>query len=349
MNSLDDLKLVDSLDPEGMGRLIAGFADQCRAAWRNVSSFELPLAYRDAQNLLILGMGGSAIGGDLLRTLVAAECRIPIVVSREYSIPAWANAKTLAIASSHSGNTEETLSSLNEARSRGCMLAGVTTGGELEGLNSIPLLKYEFDSQPRAALAYSFVSLLGILAHLGWITDPKDNLDQALVLVEELDKNIGLGTAAKENRAKELATKLYGRIPVIYAGGVLGEVAHRWKTQVNENSKSTAFYDVMSELNHNSVVGYEFPKEVLARFIFVLLRSKRADARIQKRFAVTQRLLAKRDLEPVEVNVVGQTALQEMLWAIHYGDYVSYYLAILNGIDPTPVQAIDMLKSALRT
>ncbi len=349
MNSLDDLKLFDSLDPEGMGRLIAGFADQCRAAWRNVSGFELPPAYREAQNLLILGMGGSAIGGDLLRTHVAAECPIPIVVSREYSIPAWANAKTLAIASSHSGNTEETLSSLNEARSRGCMVAGVTTGGELEGLKSIPLLKYKFNSQPRAALAYSFVSLLGILAHLGWISDPTPNLDQALVLVEELDKNNGLGKAAKGNRAKELAIKLYGRIPVFYAGGVLREVAHRWKTQVNENSKSTAFSDVMSELNHNSVVGYEFPKDVLARLIFVFLRSKRADARIQKRFEVTQGLLARRDLELEEVNVEGETALEEMLWAIHYGDYVSYYLAILNGIDPTPVQAIDTLKSALKT
>jgi glucose/mannose-6-phosphate isomerase len=349
VNNLDDLNLYERLDPEGMGALIAGFADQCRAAWMNVSSFDLPSNYRQARQLLILGMGGSAIGGDLLRTLVAEECRVPIVISREYGVPGWVDGMTLAIASSHSGNTEETLSAMRKARSRGAMLAAVTTDGALGQEAAIPLLRYESKTQPRAALGYSFVSLLGIVSRLGWISDPSTLLDEALAKIRESDKRIGLNMAASQNPAKQLATRLYGHIPVIYGTGVLGEVAHRWKTQINENAKMTAFYDLMSELNHNSVVGYEFPPLALANLIFVSLISNRAGERIQKRFKVTRELLNRRGLAHETVEVKEASALGEMLWTIHYGDYVSYYLAILNGVDSTPVAAIDFLKDALKT
>jgi glucose/mannose-6-phosphate isomerase len=348
MNDLDDPKAYESLDPSGMGALIAAFVDQCRSAWSNVSGFVLPATYRQAQRLLILGMGGSAIGGDLLRTFVAGECRIPIVISREYGVPGWVDAQTLAIVSSHSGNTEETLSAMEQARARGAMLAGVTTDGELAKAKGIALLKYEFKSQPRAALGYSFVSLLGIVAHLSWIADPFPNLDRALRKLEELDQKIGRNVPRIQNPAKELAHTLFGQVPVFYAGGHLGEVAHRWKTQINENAKMTAFYDLMSELDHNAVVGYEFPPDALMRLVFVSLLSRLYDERIQKRFEVTRQLLRQSKLRQEALEVEGENALEEMLWAIHFGDYVSYYLAILNGVDPTPVSAIDSLKRALK-
>ncbi len=351
MNDLDDSGLYDALDPEGMGTLIAGFADQCRAAWRNVRDFTLPQRYRQAQQLLILGMGGSAIGGDLLRTLAAPECRVPIVVSREYDVPAWVSAGTLAIACSHSGNTEETLSAFEHASARGAMLLAITTGGELAARalgRGAAVLRFEFTSQPRAALGYSFVSLLGVVSHLGWIAEPTHELEIALSGVEELGRLIGRHRPTAQNPAKQLARKLFDHLPVVYGSGVLGEVAHRWKTQFNENSKTTACFDLMSELNHNAVVGYEFPQGILPDAVFVSLISKRADARIQKRFDVTRDLLAKRGLNHVPIEVKGESALSEMLWAIHFGDYASYYLAMLNGVKPTPVAAIDTLKEALK-
>jgi glucose/mannose-6-phosphate isomerase len=348
MNELDDPKAYETLDPESMGELIAGFADQCRTAWNNVGSFDLPSSYRQARRLVVLGMGGSAIGGDLLRTLVAAECQVPILVSREYGVPAWVDAQTLAIVSSHSGNTEETMSAMRQASSRGAMLAGVTTDGELGQTRGIPLLRYDFKSQPRAALGFSFVSLLGIVAHLGWISDPADKLDKALSKLKGLDLMIAPVVPMAQNPAKQLASNLFGRIPVMYGGGSLSEVAHRWKTQINENAKMTAFYDMMSELNHNSVVGYEFPPDVLKSLVFVSLLSRRDDERIQKRFDVTRRLINERNLRQQVVQVEGDSVLEEMLWCIHFGDYVSYYLAILNGVDPTPVSAIDSLKLALK-
>ena len=227
------------------------------------------------------------------------------------------------------------------------MLLGVTTGGDLGQASGIPLLKYEFKSQPRAALGYSFVSLLGVIARLGLIADPSALLDEALARVKELDGAIGRETQASQNPAKQLALKLFGHIPVIYGSGVLGEVAHRWKTQLNENAKMTAFYDLMTELNHNAVVGYEFPPAGLKNLVFVSLLSTHADPRIQKRFEVTHELLTQHALKQEEITVEGESALGEILWAIHFGDYVSYYLAILNGVDPTPVTAIDFLKNAL--
>lgn len=349
MNILDDFKVYETLDPAGMGKLISGFSDQCRAAWKNVAGVELPDGFKRARQVLILGMGGSAIGGDLLRTLVSGECPVPIVVSREYHAPVWADSNTLAIAVSHSGNTEETLSALEEVRGRGAMVMGITTGGELGRQKGMPVLKYNFESQPRAALGYSFLSLLGVFTRLGFISDPAQMLDRAIRKVEQLDSEIGPGSPVANNAAKQLAQKLSERIPVIYGAGVLEEVAHRWKTQMNENAKTTAFYDLMSELDHNAVVGYQFPGAALKDLIFISLLSRRGDARIQKRFEVTAQLLRRNGLEHQVVEISGEDGLGEMLWAIHVGDYVSYYLAILNGVDPTPVAAIDFLKNALKS
>lgn len=349
MRDLEDLAIYDAIDPGGMGLLIAGFADQCRSAWRNVAEFHLPAKYQQARILLVVGMGGSAIGGDLLRTLVANESQVPVIISREYGVPAWVNEETLVIVSSHSGNTEETLSAMHHARSKGAMIVGVTTGGELAQASGIPILKYEFESQPRAALSFSFISLLGIVAGLGWIADPTSALYEGLNGIEELNRTIVTRSPLERNPAKQLALKLVDRIPVVYAARPLQEVAHRWKTQFNENSKTVAFHDAMSELNHNSVVGYEFPPKALRSLSFVFLLSKRDDSRIQRRFRVTSELIARRGLDQEAIDVQGDSALGEMLWAIHFGDFVSYYLAILNGADPTPVLAIDFLKNALMT
>ncbi len=350
MNNLDHSELYSRLDPDGMGQYVAGFADQCRAAWKNVASFQPPEAFKDAEQGLILGMGGSAIGGDLLRTLVAGECGVPITVWREYQVPRWVNARTLVIASSNSGNTEETLSAYGEALTRGAMLLVITTGGKLAAFAreaGAAVITFDFKSQPRAALGYSFISLLGVIARIGWIADPSKNLERALAAVDELESQVNVRVPTGRNRAKQLAQSVFDKLPMVYGSGVLGEVAHRWKTQFNENSKTTAGYDLMSELNHNSVVGFQFPKSVLANTLFILLRSNDEPARIARRFDVTRELLEQRGLVLETIRAEGDSALAEMLWTIHLGDYITYYLALLNGVDPTPVEAIDFLKGQL--
>jgi len=239
--------------------------------------FDLPPDYSEINKVVILGMGGSAIGGDLVSSLAVSEAKLPIIIHRDYNLPAFVDARTLVIASSYSGNTEETLSSFDQA--------------------------LRTDSKKLVVLS--------------------------------------------GNPAKQLANRFYGYLPVIYGAGIVAEAAHRWKTQLNENSKAWAFYEVFPELNHNAVVGYQFPQELASKIVVVLLRSAYLAERTQLRYQVTCQLLEQAKVSYQIVDGDGSSALSQLMSLVLFGDYVSYYLAILYRIDPTPVKAIDYLKEQL--
>jgi glucose/mannose-6-phosphate isomerase len=347
---LDNWILFHEIDPDDMLGRIAELPQQCRDAWANVQSFELPAEYRQVNKIVVLGMGGSAIGGDLLRVLAEPECAVPIAINRDYTVPAPVNAETLVIASSYSGNTEETLTAFDEASKRGARLLAITTGGKLARRArelGAPLLTFCYQSQPRAALGYSLVSLIGIVHKLGLIGDKSADLEEAIVAMEALHEEIGGSVPVTENPAKQLAKRFYGHLPVIYGSGYLAEVAHRWKTQLNENAKAWGFFEQLPELDHNAVVGYQFPEELAERILVVMLISSLDHPRNKTRFQVTQEVLAKRGIAYEIIEARGQNPLAQMLSAIHFGDYVSYYLAMLYEIDPTPVQVINYLKKRL--
>ncbi len=347
---LDARQKWASIDSADMLGHIVNFPDQCRKAWEESAGFELPSAYRDAREVIILGMGGSAIGGDLVAALVKYECPAPIYVCRDYRIPRWVGSRTLAIGSSYSGNTEETLSAFREALNAGAMGVAVTTGGKLGELaaeKGIPVWRIGYRGQPRAVLGYSFLFLLRVLEKAGLVGDKTQDLAGAIALMERLQERIGPDVPLEDNPAKQIALTLHGKLPVIYGAGHLAPVARRWKGQFNENSKNWAFFEEMPELNHNAVLGYSNPEALRKTPVVVLLASGLDHPRHEHRFAITGEILEEKGVPHVKLTPEGSTPLEQMLWSIHFGDFVSFYLALLNGVDPTPVDTISYLKRRL--
>ena len=349
MTDLDGFDLA-SVDPGHMLDRIREMPELVHDAWQAAGGLDLPDSYRSARAVLVLGMGGSAIGGDLLRVYAAAECPVPIAVCREYELPAWVNGDTLVIGVSFSGDTEETLSTFEQAAVRGARLLAVSTGGRLAQMAQTygaPLLKVQYQAQPRAALAFLFTPLVRILTRLGFLSDKSAECEEAVALLGRLRDAYAPERPTSDNESKRLAQALHGKIPVIYGAGLLEEVAHRWKTQVNENSKNFGFYELYSELNHNAVVGYEHPAAARRDIAIVELDSTLLNPRLRVRMDVTDRIMQQAGVTFYRVPAQGQSPLAQIYAAITLGDYVTYYLAILNGADPTPVETINYLKSQL--
>ena len=351
MINLDDPKVYKKYDPEEMRERIKELPMQCKQAWKAIMDFDLPPHYANIDKVVVLGMGGSAIGGDLASSLVQTESKVPIIVHRDYGLPAFADVRSLLIASSYSGNTEETLSAFETALGSGYKKLAITTGGKLGQIakeNNIPVFKIEYQAQPRAALGFSFITILGVMQKLGFISNKTDEVAETVQLLERLSEKLDEKSPLKRNPAKKLAQRLYGCLPVIYGAGVMTEVAHRWKTQINENGKSWAFYEVFPELNHNATVGYGLPKEIASKIRVIMLRSPGFSEKIKKRYEVTGELLEKAGVAYESVDSEGISFLAQMMSLIMMGDFTSYYLAILQKIDPTLVKVIDYLKQRLQ-
>jgi glucose/mannose-6-phosphate isomerase len=315
-----------------------------------VQPFELPKEYARCQNVAILGMGGSAIGADLARSLALDAASVPIAVNREYTAPAYIGPSSLVIASSFSGNTEETLSALEQCLSRGAKCAGVGTGGKLEQRcreAGLPFLKFSYKAQPRAALGYSLICLAGILMKAGIAPLAQADLDEALNVMYAWQREVGVDVPLERNAAKQMATRLQGSVPFVYGSGLLSEVARRWKGQVNENAKGWASFDVMPELNHNAILGYRNPALQRDKLAVIMLRSKYDHPRVGVRYDVTAEVLRTQGVPLEIVEARGDSPLAQMLSIIHFGDYVSLYLAYLYDTDPTPVTEISYLKERL--
>jgi glucose/mannose-6-phosphate isomerase len=347
---LDDMAYLREVDPGDMASRISELPKQCRDAKEVASQCTLPEEYAGSEAIVILGLGGSAIGGDLVKTLVEGECRVPIFVSRQYDLPAFVSEKTLVIASSYSGNTEETLSAFREALDRRARPLAITTGGKLAGMcrdQHLPVITFDYQAQPRAALGYSLVILLQVLHQLGYVRDMSADLEEAIGVMKAQQAEIGIEVPEEDNAAKQLARRLDKRVPVIYAGGHLARVARRWKCQVNENSKGWGVWEELSELNHNAVVGYEFPAAMASVGHVVMLSSNLYSPRLRLRVEVTGEILSDKGIPHETLEVRGRSPLSQVMWSIHFGDYVTYYLAVLRGIDPTPVKTIAYLKERL--
>jgi len=350
MIDLDNPEVYKRLDPAGMRERIRELPQQCLKAWQQALSFKLPRSYSNIDRVVILGMGGSAIGGDLLNSLASLESKTPISVSRDYNLPQFVDSKTLAIASSYSGMTEETLSAFNQALATPAKKLVITTGGKLKAIaeqNKIPVLTIDYKAPPRAALAHSFVTLLGICQNLGVVSDKSNDVAEMAQVLRDLQTTIDENRPLQSNPAKQLATKLRSHLAVIYGAGFVSTAAQRWKTQINENSKAWAFYEILPELNHNATVGYEFPADFAERLFVVFLRSPRLNPRTLVRYKLTAEMLSNAKVSYEIVDARGESALSQMMSLVYFGDWVSYYLALLNETDPSPVKIIDFLKKRL--
>ncbi len=347
---LDDTAYLRRIDPVDMAGRIAELPKQCREATAVAGQQTVPEEYGACDAIVVLGLGGSAIGGDLVKTLIEGECRVPMFVNRQYDLPAFVHETTLVIASSYSGNTEETLSAFGEALDRHAKALAITTGGKLAKMcrdRNVPLFTFDYEAQPRAALGYSLVTLLEVLRRLAYVPDLSGDLQEAVETIEAQQAEIGVEVPEEHNAAKQMARRLEGRLPVIYAAEHLTEVARRWKCQFNENSKGWAVWETLPELNHNAVVGYEFSSSMASVAHVVMLRSDLYSRRLQVRMEVTGEILSGKGIPHEGIDVRGQSPLAQVLWSIHLGDYVSYYLAALRGADSSPVKTIAYLKERL--
>jgi glucose/mannose-6-phosphate isomerase len=295
-------------------------------------------------------MGGSAAGGDIVRHLAATETKVPIWVHRDYGLPSFVDKDTLVIFSSYSGNTEETLSAFAASLSTPAMKLVITTGGRLGYLaeqQDIPVLLMDYQSPPRAAFPHSFTSLLGILVRLGLLPDRSADWQKTLLILDRLSAELIETTPLVSNHAKQLATRMQGSLAVIYGAELLSGVAWRWKTQLNENSKTWAFCELFPEINHNAAVGYELPSWAKEKVFVVLLCSPSLHPRNVLRYQATTEVLARAGVNWEVVNAPGRSPLAQVMSLVLLGDYLSFYLAILNRTDPTPVDSIDFVKGYL--
>ncbi len=351
MIDLDDPSVYSKYDLEKMLNHLNNFHELCREAWRKAMLLEIPADYADVDRVMILGMGGSAIGGDLISRLTLNESEIPITVNRSYDLPAYVDERTLLIACSYSGYTEETLSALGQGLNINAKCMVISTGGRLKEIaeeRHLPLFTFDYNAQPRATLPFSFMAEFCTLQKLGIIGDKSADIAETIKILEQLSEQLDITIPIENNQAKQMAQKLYGKFIFIYGSEITTEVAYRWKTQFNENSKNWAACEAFSELNHNTIVGYQFPPDFINNALIILLRSTLLSEPILKRYQATCRILEHSKIKHSIIDIGGESALAQMLSLVLLGDYISYYLAILNEVDPTPIETIDKLKRELR-
>jgi glucose/mannose-6-phosphate isomerase len=349
--NLDDLDRFKQLDTLNMLGEIDDLPDQLDFAYQLGLKHELP-DWKDFKQIVIAGMGGSAIGADLLASYSAALAPLPVSVHRDYGLPLFARgAETLVICSSHSGDTEETLDAFEAARKAECRVIVVSTGGELAKraeANNIPVWTFNHIGQPRAAVGYSFGLLLAMFQRLGLIPDPKDGLDDAVASMKSLQKHLKADVPAVSNPAKRYAGQLMGRWVTIIGSGLLTAVARRWKGQINEVAKAGANFEFLPEADHNTLAGTMNPEEVLNPHTMTLfLRAPSDHPRNRLRSDLTRKAFMLEGMNTDHVDGKGNTPLAHMWTLILFGDYVAYYLAMGYGVDPTPIQALVEFKKAM--
>jgi glucose/mannose-6-phosphate isomerase len=343
---------VAGFDRQDHFSMAASLADQLEAGWRaardDLRAFDPPAERPDG--VLVCGMGGSAIGADVVRACMP-ELAVPFEVVRGYDAPAWVSSRTLVVAVSYSGNTEETLSCVDTALARGCRPVFVATGGELGALareRDRPLITVPSGMQPRAALGYLTTSLAATLCWAGLAADFAPQVAEAAEIARSIAAELHPAVPDEANAAKPLARRLHGHISLIYGAGVTAPAARRWKGQINENGKAPAFFAEFPELNHNEIVGWTGDPALARTMHVVLLVDPQANERIAKRIDYTAEHLAGRMAGVDVVTAAGASPFARICSVITIGDFVSLYLAVLSGVDPTPVTAIEELKRHLR-
>lgn len=347
---LDDGAALSRFDPAGMLEQVATLPAQIRDGWARTRSLELSDAHRGAEAIAVLGMGGSAIGADLVRGIFSGALRVPLATVRDYELPAWVDPRTLCVAASYSGATEETISAFTQALERRCPVAVITTGGLLGDVArraKLPLLDFPGGGQPRAAVGYSVLLLAGLLERAGLLTLDERQVEEAARACEVVLKTCSAEVVTEQNPAKQLAWSLVDRLPVVCGSGLLAAVARRWKTQLNENAKTTAIADELPEATHNSVVGYGGPEALRERMFFVFLAGPADHPRNGLRATLAADALASVQVSHQTVPVAGDSALAQAMAAVCLGDLVSVYLAFLYGLDPSPVEPIARIKARL--
>lgn len=341
---------IHRLDTQNMKKAIYDFPYHLVQAMEIGNAFTLKNTFNDIQNIVVAGMGGSAIGGDVCLALLSDELNVPLFVNRNYKLPNWVNEHTLVICSSYSGNTEETLSAYEDAKAKGAHICGISTGGTLTKnltADNSDVIITPGGLQPRAALAFSVVPMLYLLKGQGLIGD---------YIFEDISKTVELLNIQRDNYAEEntenptylLAKSIYTTLPIIYGTSATTSVAAlRLKGQFCENADMLAYHNELPEMNHNEIVGWENNADLFEHMSVLWITDSNDNDRVQLRQEITKRIIDVKNMNQNIISVEGSSERIRLLHMIHFGDWVSYWCAILHGIDPSPVEPIMQLKEEL--
>ena len=339
-----------TIDSENMHKSIYDFPDHIVQALNLGEKITTHNNYENIQNIVVAGMGGSAIGGDIVKLLTKNELKVPFVIARNYKLPNWVNENTLVICSSYSGNTEETLGCFDDSLNKGAKIFGISTGGKLTKLlmkNKLDVVTIPSGLQPRAALALSFVPMLCLLNKLGFFSSNfKQELNSSVNLLKIIRGKYC--NQNKQNPSYEIAQRIYKTIPIIYGENEhTGIIAVRWKGQLSENAKMLAFCNDLPEMNHNEIVGWENNKILMKNISVIWFKDLEDHPRVIARQTATKDIIGKNASNHENISLKGDTQFNRLIHLVHYGDWVSYWCAVLHETDPTPVTKIDQLKRIL--
>lgn len=354
MLNLDDIEEIKKLDKGNILGSITLIADQFRQAWKEVRQLNINESCSLSKNVVISGMGGSALGGRIIDSLLVDRVRTPIEIVNDYRLPNYVGSDSLVVVSSYSGDTEETLSVLDDAIKKNATVFGITTGGKLGDL----LIEKNIDSyifdpvynpsgQPRMGLGYSISATLSVLSHCNFIHLDDTEMEGAFLTLEKFLKEYSVSVPANENIAKSLATKLKGVIPVLVASEHLVGACYTLKNQLNENAKVFATAFDLPELNHHLMEGLRNPVEVKKLLHFVFIESQLYLPQIIKRYPVTREVVTQNDISVTTYKLRSEKKLDQILEVLALGSYVSFYLAMLYHIDPSPIPWVDYFKKSL--
>jgi glucose/mannose-6-phosphate isomerase len=357
---LDDKESILALDKSGLFKDELEFAQNFKKAVENAKAFTLPkkvsirgntICYGDVANVVLVGMGGSAIAGDILKDWIGNEIKVPVETIREYHLPAYLNEKSLVFLISYSGNTEETLSCMLDAIKKGCQIIAVSSNGILGRVTKalgLPLIELPEMAAARASLPYLFAPLPYMLLKVGLLSAEKVEKEvvEAIEVVKKMTKELAIEVPIKVNMAKKVASKIFGTIPIVYCYNSYKSVALRFKDQVNENCKLPARCDVFPELNHNEIMGWEASRDVLRRYTLILLRDEEMEPlEVKARIDILkEKFFSQMANSVIEITPKGETLLGKIFSFIFLLDMTSMYLAVLHGRDPVASKTFQILK-----
>lgn len=350
--NLDDLSEIQKLDTKQVAASIASFPDQIEDAWENSRKTNFPADFSQAKNIVLAGMGGSALGADLIASVFKNRLPVPFVIVRDYNLPAFVDQDSLVILSTYSGTTEEILSVAEESRKIGCKMIGITEGkdlGEFMEANSVPGYifepKFNPSNQPRLGLGYTAGGILGMLSKMDFLKLGEPEITEIAAYLKET--NSKLLPSVQGNQAKTMANSIVEKQIILVAGEFLSGNAHIFANQMNENAKNFAAYFLLSELNHHLLEGLGHPKNLSGQTKILFLNSALYSSKTAKRISITREVMEKQGFETITLDLAGKTELTQSFEAIVYSSWVTFYLGILYGVDPSQIPWVDYFKEQL--
>lgn len=354
MNDLDDVDAIKKLDVVNVLGSIEQLSGQCEQAWDEVSKIQFPDSYKNVSSIVFSGMGGSALGAYVVKSLFSDTLRLPFEIINDYHLPPYVNEKTLVILGSYSGTTEETISSAQEAFSKKAQVTGLTTGGKLaEMLKQAAVPCYIFtpthnpSSQPRLGTGYSVFGQIAILNTLGFLSIQVNEKDETVTALEKGNTFYGVTVSTQQNRAKQLATAWKEKVPVIVSAEFLTHVGRVIRNQFHESAKTFAAYHEIPELNHHLMEGLSNPKTNKEILRFLFLSSNNYSEKTQKRIKITQDVVRKQGIGIEVFSATAKSRIAQALECVQFGAYVNYYMALLYDLDPSKIPWVDYFKVEL--